>query len=280
MMIKDIMVHLDGSSEDEIRLGYAQLLSSPGPAHVTGVYTNLLPDFTMAVPMDGGAIAMQALTEVEEKARREGDDTARRLADHLASLGAPTHFRRFDETFAVVSARLAAAARCADLFVATRPYGEGATGTALGVDLVEAVLFGSGRGLFLVPPGHRPAGPIRTALVAWNGSREAARALREAMSVIEHASRVVVLLVDARLEEQGATEVADHLSRHGVRAEIVTRDSADRQVADIILDEASRLSADLIVMGGYGHTRMREQILGGVTASLLRRSPLPVLTAH
>ena len=277
-MIRDIMVHLDGSPEDEIRLEHGQAIAAAGRAHLIGIFTNLLPDLTVAMPMDGGAAAMQVLTELEDKARQDGDANAKRLTERLASLQVPSELRRLDETFGVLSAKVVEQAHCADLFIATRPYGE--ADTPVWPDLVEAVLFGSGRALLLVPPGRHRQGPIQTVLVAWNGSREAARALREGLTFIEQAARTVVLVVDPPSDTMPWAEVEGHLARHGVVAEVITAESQDRRVADVILDEARRLSADLVIMGGYGHTRLRELVFGGATRDVLTASESPLLVAH
>ncbi|GEO16287.1 universal stress protein [Microvirga aerophila] len=277
-MIKDIMVHLDGSREDEIRLEHGQALATAGRAHLIGLFTNQLPDLTVAMPMDGGAAAIQVLTELQDQALKDGDATARRLTERLAGLQVPSELRRFDETFGALSGKVVDQARCADLFIATRPYG-GAE-TAVWPDLVEAVLFGSGRALLLVPPGRRRQGPIQTVLVAWNGSREAARALREGLDFIEQAARVVVLVVDPPADTELYAEVKAHLAHHNVVTEVVTADSRDRSVADVILEEARRISADLVLMGAYGHTRLREQVFGGATRDMLTASESPVLVAH
>jgi nucleotide-binding universal stress UspA family protein len=277
-MIRDIMVHLDGSPEDEIRLEHGQAIASAGRVHLIGIFTNLLPDLTVAMPMDGGAAAMQVLTELEDKARQDGDANAKRLTERLASLQVPSELRRLDETFGVLSAKVVEQAHCADLFIATRPYGE--ADSPVWTDLVEAVLFGSGRALLLVPPGRHRQGPIQTVLVAWNGSREAARALREGLPFIEQAARTVVLVVDPPSDTMPWAEVEGHLARHGVVAEVITAESQDRRVADVILDEARRLSADLVIMGGYGHTRLRELVFGGATRDVLTASESPLLVAH
>lgn len=276
-MIKDIMVHLDGSPEDEIRLEHGQALASAERAHLIGIYTNLLPELTIAMPMDGGAAAIQVLTELEEKTRKEGDATAKRLTERLAGLQVPSKLRRLDETPTALCAQVVEQARCADLFIATRPYGD--TKTPDWSDLIEAVLFGSGRALMLVPPGRHRQGPINTVLVAWNGSRESSRALREGLDFIEQATRTVVLIVDPAPDGM-SKEVEDHLARHGLSAEIITVESQDRRIADVILDEARRASADLVVMGAYGHTRLREQIFGGATRDMLAASESPILVAH
>jgi nucleotide-binding universal stress UspA family protein len=277
-MIKDIMVHLDGSPEDEIRLDHGQALATAGRAHLIGIFTNQLPDLTVATPMDGGAAAIQVLIELQNQTVKDGDATAKRLTERLAGLQVPTELRRFDERFGALSRKVVDQARCADLFIATRCYGEAKS--PLWPDLVEAVLFGSGRALLLVPPGRPRQGPIKTVLVAWNGSREAARALREGLPFIEQAARTVVLVVDPPPDTKPCVEVEGHLTRHGVVAEIAPANSQDRRVADVILDEAHSVSADLIIMGGYGHTRLREQVFGGATRDMLSAADSPLLVAH
>ncbi|MBF9197361.1 universal stress protein [Microvirga terrestris] len=277
-MIKDIMVHLDGSPEDEIRLEHGQALATAGQAHLIGLFTNQLPDLTIAMPMDGGAAAIQVLTELQDQALKDGDATAKRLTERLAGLQVPSELRRFDETFGALTGKVVDHARCADLFIATRCYGEAKS--PLWPDLVEAVLFGSGRALLLVPPGRRRQGPIQTVLVAWNGSREAARALREGLDFVEQAARVVVLVVDPPADTKPYAEVKAHLAHHNVVAEVVTADSRDRDVSDVVLEEARRISADLVIMGAYGHTRLREQVFGGATRDMLTASESPILVAH
>jgi len=277
-MIKDIMVHLDGSPEDEIRLEHGQALASAGRAYLIGLFTNQLPDLTVAMPMDGGAAAMQFLTELQDQALKDGDATTRRLTERLAGLQVPSELHRLDETPGALTGKVVEQARCADLFIATRPYGEAAA--LLWPDLVEAVLFGSGRALLLVPPGRHRQGPIETVLVAWNGSREAARALREGLALMEQAARTVVLVVNPPPDAEPAAELKTHLAHHNVVAEVVTAESEDRPIADVILEEARRVSADLVIMGAYGHTRLREQVFGGATRDMLTAAETPILVAQ
>jgi nucleotide-binding universal stress UspA family protein len=277
-MIKDIMVHLDGSSEDEIRLEHGQFLASAGRAQLIGLFTNQLPDLTVAMPMDGGAAAIQILTELQDQAMRDGDAKAKWLKQRWADLQVPSELRRLDESFGVLTGKVVKQARCADLFIATRPYGEAKS--AAWPDLVEAVLFGSGRAMLIVPPGQHRQGPFETVLVAWNGSRELARALREGLEFIEQASRTVVLVVDPPTDGMPCADLKAHLAHHNVVAEVVTAGSEDRPIAEIILEEARRISADLVIMGAYGHTRLREQVFGGATRDMLTTSESPILVAH
>ena len=251
---------------------------SPGRAHLIGLFTNQLPDLTVAMPMDGGAAAIQILTELQDQAMRDGDARAKWLKQRWADLQVPSELRRLDESFGVLNGKVVKQARCADLFIATRPYGEAKS--AAWSDLVEAVLFGSGRAMLLVPPGQHRQGPFETVLVAWNGSRESARALREGLEFIEQAARTVVLVVDPPTDGMPCADLKAHLAHHNVVAEVVTAESEDRPIAEIILEEARRISADLIIMGAYGHTRLREQVFGGATRDMLTTSESPILVAH
>ena len=174
-------------------------------------------------------------------------------------------------------------ARWADLFVVSQPFGR--NGDSQWKGLFEAVLFESGRGVLVVPPGHRSSDGIRRVLVCWKDTREAARAVAEATPILEKAARTVILLVDPgspenRGKSEPAADLAKHLDRHGAQVEVVVAKSRGRSVSDVILEQAGRISADLIVMGGYGHSRAREWIMGGVTRDLLSSSRFPILMAH
>jgi nucleotide-binding universal stress UspA family protein len=100
------------------------------------------------------------------------------------------------------------------------------------------------------------------------------------MSFIEKASRTMLLVVDSASGGMLASQVRSHLARHGAAAELVLVKSDGRAVSDVILDQARHLSADLVVMGGYGHMRVREQVFGGTTLDMLSRSETPILLAH
>ncbi|WP_230529811.1 universal stress protein [Microvirga roseola] len=283
-MIKDVLVHLDGSAQDEERLRYAEAVAAISQAHVTGLLTNPLPDMPMIAPMDSGAAAAEALVSLEEEARQTGGRIQRKLAERCSRLGVPNEIRRVDALFGQLPRRAASEARWADLFVASRPYdGNGAMDWS---SLFEAVLFESGRGILVVPPGHRPPGSLRRVLVCWRDTREAARAVAEASPLIAKATRTVVLAIDPEprkrdgVGSEPAADVAKHLTRLGTSVEVNLVESQNHETHEVILDQARRLSADLIVMGGYGHSRAREWMIGGATRSMLTVSESPVLIAH
>ena len=143
----------------------------------------------------------------------------------------------------------------------------------------------TGRPALVIPGQGATALPPRRAIIAWNGTREAARAAHDAVPLLAGAEQVTVLVVDpqshrsAVAEEPGAA-LARHLARHGLRTEARTVSSAQRSVGEAVLAEAAATGAELIVMGAYGHSRLREFVFGGVTEHLLRAMPVPVLFAH
>ena len=144
----------------------------------------------------------------------------------------------------------------------------------------EAVVLGSGRATLIVPY----AGTFETigerVLLAWNGSREAARAMAEAMPFLGRATSVLVLEMDSGPEPEASIEAARALAAHGVRAEARHTVTAGVAAGEILLSTAAETGADLLVMGAYGHTRLRELAFGGVTRTVFAHMTLPVLAAY
>jgi len=151
-----------------------------------------------------------------------------------------------------------------------------------GLDAPEEVVIACGRPVLIVPYAGHVDRIGDNAIVAWNGSREAARAVQDALPLLAASASVTVLLVNP--EEDADIEAADdlavHLARHGLNAsKLVVREEI-LAVSDTVLAQVAELSADLLVMGAYGHSRLRERVLGGVTRDVLRNMNVPVLMAH
>jgi nucleotide-binding universal stress UspA family protein len=275
-MIKDVMVPVDGSAADDARLAAANQIAEAFHSQITGLFLNVLP--MLIVPEDG--VGATRAAELLEKARAAADRIEARLTERLARLQKPMQLRRFDILKEAVGDVAAREARTADAFVALRPNGA----LSEPEHLVEGVLFGSGRHIFLVP-GRKPAKvTFDRVLVAWNGSRESARALAEARPYLHKAKAAVVVVVDDEPPTEGQAvlgkDAVEHLKHHHIKATLHHARLQDHDVGKTLVAEARRLQADLIVMGGYGHSRLREFLLGGATYELLHKAPIPLLLAH
>jgi nucleotide-binding universal stress UspA family protein len=278
MAIRDILLHLDGSPPATVRLGLAAALARRHDAHLVGLFVKELPLPMIAGDPSGGA----ALALVLEALRRDMDAEAERLAAAFAETLRREGLRgEFRAPEGGLAREIALHGRHADLIVLGQAQPEAPGGAAA----IEAALFSTGRPVLLVPHAGTPATPGKRVLVGWNGSREASRALHDSLPLIAGAERVVVLTINAepggeRHGEEPGADIAAHLARHGLKVEVRRVVGADISAGDLLLNEATDMGADLIVMGGYGHSRFREFMLGGVTRSLLGQMTVPVLMAH
>jgi nucleotide-binding universal stress UspA family protein len=277
-MIKDVMVRLDGTSGDDLRLAAVNLLAETFDSHVTGLFFNILPPPPIQVEL-GGAGADQA-TEPGDAAKKAGDAIEAAVFEHLAQLHRPTILRRFDVLGDEISDTALPLARAADAFVALRPNGRSNEPEGL----IENLLFGTGRHLFLVPEELKAIAPFDHVVVAWNGSRESARAVAEALPYLHRAKKVTVLAVEAEHAREADTLKANdaviHLRHHGIDAVKYRSIGEEDEIADVLIEVCRRLDANLLVMGSYGHSRLHELLPGSTTDRILRRSPLPLVLAH
>lgn len=273
-MIRDVMVSLDGTPADEVRLSAVIDIAEYFEVHVAGLFLNVLPLLT---PAEWDGIGSRTAVQILQEARENSERVVAKIRKRLATLQMPTELRRIDVASESQGDIAAREARAADVFVGLRP--NGSPGDA--AQVLESVLFETGRHLFLVPDRRAPGGFDRI-MVAWNGSREATRATAEAMPYLLKAEKVgVVVVQDSNLASPiGGTDIVDHLLHHGVGAELHEVPRRTGGIAATLMEEAKERSADMIVMGAYGHSRLREWLLGGTTYQLIHQAPVPLIVAH
>jgi nucleotide-binding universal stress UspA family protein len=219
------------------------------------------------------------LAELRKEATQEGE----RLKERLRKAASITEFRSTPLDFFLTREAALMSARHADLTIIQRPFGAG--DESFRNDLFEFVLFQSGRPLLVVPPKRVKAKAFNRIVIGWNASREAARAVGDAAPFIDNAELVTIVTVDASPKELGVGELpgadlATHLSHRGAKAELRNISSAGRSDGRALLAAAEELDADLIVIGGYGHNKIREFVLGGVTREVIRSSEIPLFMSH
>jgi nucleotide-binding universal stress UspA family protein len=301
MALKDLLVIVEPGDPVGSQVDVAAAVAARHTAHLAGLC--VVPPVTLSeagLPWSGGAIEAEALEQIQASLRGERSAAVQRLEAAFrkaaADLVSPVEWRVVDGRPLEVAPLHA---RYADL-VAMRQADPRDTSPASG-GLVEAVLLGAGRPVLVVPYAGRFADIGRRVVVAWNASREAARALNDALPLLEHAEKVIVLAVNPGrvggddepppattravfgIGGQGswpAADIAHHLARHGVQAEASYTISDEIDVGNAILSRAADLGVDLIVMGGYGHSRTRELVLGGATRTILESMTVPVLMSH
>lgn len=275
-MIKDLIVNLTVAGRD-VASPYAISIAEAFGAHVGGVafsYEPVIPPTVM-----GGIPA--SLIETQ---RAENDKAA---TDALVKFDAASKRAGVSFESRIVSASLAGAAdrfgamaRRFDLSVVAQAEPGKVAPEEL---IVEGALFGSGRPVVVVPYIQKSGIKLDRVMVAWDASRNAARAVADAMPLLARAKTIDVVIVASerpKSDEIAGADIGQHLARHGLKVEVKRIVATDTDVANTLLSHAADSSADLIVMGGYGHSRLREFILGGATRGILSSMTVPVLMSH
>lgn len=280
MSLKDILVHVDHTRSCKERIRVAVNLAAMHDAHLTAIYV-------LSKPMIPGFIEAQLSQEVINAQVKGAEEAAKEVEALFNQMVTGTNVRsewRCVEGDMVEQVMLHA--RYSDLTILGQKDPEGLE--APGADeMPDQILLRSGRPVLIVPY----IGTFNTVgthiMTAWDGSRLATRAINEAIPIMQEAKKVEVLVVDPQdahgINKHGAIPGADmslHLARHDINAEAEHLASGDLSPGDAILSYAADSSIDLIVMGGYGHRRWREVVLGGVTRHMLQHMTVPVFMTH
>ena len=275
-MFKDILVRLDEGASHNIATNFALSIAHRFDAHVAGVAFAYEP-VTPGTLMSGMPATLYEESRIECEKQAKAAVAIFENAARNASVPYSTHMVQAPVGDAFAHA--AAIARRFDLAVVRQE--ENDDGRQDGC--IEALLFGSGRPLIVVPYIHKEELKLDRVLVCWDNSQHAARAIGDALPLLKQAKQIEVITVASAGKEGNDVPGADvgiHLARHGLTVSVRNLVAPDIDIADAILSHAADMSADFMVMGGYGHSRLREFVLGGVTHTVLATMTVPVMLSH
>lgn len=276
---RNLMVHLDSSVRCAARVELAIGLALEHEAHLLGVAASGWPARPAEVAFD--LLGFGPLVPASDQLQRAAQHACELFADRARARGLASYTARTEE--AAGAQFVVELARCHDLTIVGQREAEGAD-PIVPPDLAVRVLMGSGRPLLVVPWAGRFDAPPRAVLLAWSGTRESARALADALPLLARAQTVHLVGFDRPQAETSATQASLDAAQHWLNLHRVEtrlhRETVDIDFGEAVLSRASELGADAIVMGGYGHSRAAEFVLGGMTRKLLASMTVPVLLSH
>ena len=273
------MVFTDNRSDAASILEFAGLLAEENGARLISVFIRPLPELIPPQTFARGT-GIREVIETQQS-QLEGTEARHRalFEDVVRRRGIPRSEWR---SLSHWSSEVAVPAYYADLVVIARPERAGQPSDPPG--LAESLLLSSGRPIILFPPGGK-ASRVRRILVGWNATREAIRAVADAVPLLARADAVEVLIVDyqrqrARHGQETGAQIARRLAGLGARVEVQCLSSEGKDVGHLLLSQAVEFRADLLIMGAYGHSKLREWMFGGVTRTVLYEAGLPVLMSR
>jgi nucleotide-binding universal stress UspA family protein len=276
-MIKDLVVNLNVGTDRDRAAQFAISIASRFDAHIAGIAFAYDPAMTPNI-MDGLSAAWIDAQRAENLAAAQ--QAVDRFEAAVRRCGISAEHRIIDSSLGSAANRFGQIARQFDLSV----VGQTAPDLAMPEDLIiEAALFESGRPVVVVPYIQQDELKLDHILVCWDHSRNAARAVADALPFLAQSKKVEIVMVtrsDAGAENLPGAGLADHLARHNLNIELKSLIAPDMDVTNTVLSYAADCGADFIVMGGYGHSRLREFVLGGTTRGMLQSMTIPVLMAH
>ena len=281
MPIADILVLLDSTPAAMQRLDIACAMAAAQGAHVVGLRCiDPLSRVMLHADPSAGFLVADLLAKLRAEALAQAVTLEAAFHAATAKAGVAAEWRLVE---GAALDHIATHARYADIVLIGQP--DPAQGGP-GMDtLIEEALFNGGRPVLVIPHACAVTRVGHRVLLGWNASREATRAAHDALPLLQSAETVLVFAANPRAGITGmgdlpGADIARHLARHNVPVEVRQGHSDDLSGGEMLLNEAADMGADMIVMGGYGHSRWREMVLGGVTRTLLRQMTVPVLMSH
>jgi len=280
MGFRDLSICISSLESDFGLMDQAASLAETWEAHLSCCAIGVQP---APIFSDGMMLGGQVEFQAQMEAAREHIHAFRsRLKQHLEKKSSSLEIRESLTFDTALAGTVAVFARYSDLVVARMPakpdrdhHGE----------IIEGALFGAGRPVLVLPKKWKPAPLGKKVLLAWDASREASRAIHDALPMLSPGAEVCVVTVDAQIgpTQHGASpglDISTHLARHGLKITVQNADSLGKPVGERLVDVAQGAGADMIVMGGYRHPKLVQRVLGGPSHFLISNSPLPVLLSH
>ncbi len=280
MSYKTVLAYLPNATRADRILDVALPIARDNNAHFIGLH--VMPRVPLLYGVVAAEIPQSIITHQEEMLER----SATKLGDHFdtrcAKAGVKSEWRCNKVQHEDVASDVISQSLCADLIVVEQDNDDVYRSP---VDLPSRIVVETARPVLIVPNAGKYATIGKHVVVAWNGSREAARAAFDAVPFMQDAQSVRILAIDPKSREgyDGIAlgdEIALCLARHDVKAEVTVTQSGDISIGDELLNRLSDEGCDLLVMGCYGHSRLRETLFGGVTKNLLEHMTAPVLMSH
>ncbi len=280
MTYKTILAHCHDVRRVERLLQVAVPLARAVDGHLLGVA--VIPPFVVVPAMDGAASSVT----VEDHRIAYAKDLAAvqgKFEDATSERGALSEWRVVDASFGTAADCIVEQGRCADLVIVAQADSEWSSSALL--EDPERVVLSVGRPVLVVPNAGAAVAPPKRVSIAWNGRREAARAVFDALPLLQHAELVDVLGVNSGQDRAShgdlpAAEICAALARHGVKCQSSEASAVSGDVGAELLRQAKAFGADMLVMGCYGHSQLREFVLGGASRYVLRNMHVPVLMSH
>jgi nucleotide-binding universal stress UspA family protein len=274
-MIKDIIVNLSSNATKD----FAVSVASAFQAHLAGISFRYEP---IALPVTdmGAMVPVDYIDRQRAETEQQATDAKGSFDESVRRAGLSSESRIIDAELALAPGIFARITRSFDLSIVGQA---GQNERMVDQLIIEAALFDSGRPMLVVPYIQKAALALNRVMVGWDGGRSAARAVADSLPLLAKAKNVDVVTIvgeKGKNDEIAGADVAEHLARHNLKVELRRIPVGQIDVADNLLSPAADRSVDLIVMGGYGHSRLREFVLGGATRGILASMTVPTLLSH
>ena len=280
-MIKDILVHIPTERPPQPVVGAAVSLAARFGAHLDAIAVGYIPPSTAYVVDGGAAVAVSAVFEMEQQRAAQRSAAALTIFETEARNAGISHAcRSIEDLPGEAASTLGAAARLYDLTVVLQPN---AAQDTYDNRTATELLFLAGGPVLFVPHIFRGTFRAKRIGICWDGSRLAARAFKDARPLLSQAEALVTISInEAQVvpTEASARKLAEHMARAGLTTTLLELTAEHSEIEPSILSLAADESLDMLVMGAYGHSRLQEGILGGVTREMLKTMTIPTLMSH